>query len=118
MPPLHVHGDDEAFQVLEGTLVVHVGREVIRVEAGDHLLAPGGVSHTYHAEDRRARFLATTFVRSVDRYEQFLRAVARPAATMGANWTTAEEAAVLDVLAEGAGVTVLGGPGMLPSAAA
>jgi mannose-6-phosphate isomerase-like protein (cupin superfamily) len=46
--PLHVHfDDDEAWYVLEGTLAVRLGDEVLTVGAGGAVLAPRGTPHTY-----------------------------------------------------------------------
>src|ERR1700686_4940116 len=46
--PLHLHrNDDEAWYVLEGTLVVRVGDEDIEVRAGSSVLVPRGTPHTY-----------------------------------------------------------------------
>src|SRR5579864_1890881 len=38
-PPLHVHGEDEIFHVLEGTMLIRVGGEDRVVLAGESLLA-------------------------------------------------------------------------------
>jgi len=46
--PLHLHRkDDEAWYVLEGTLCVRVGSEIMQVGAGSAILAPRGTPHTY-----------------------------------------------------------------------
>ena len=46
--PLHKHlNDDEAWYVLEGTLCVQRGDEVIEVPAGAGVLVPRGTPHTY-----------------------------------------------------------------------
>jgi mannose-6-phosphate isomerase-like protein (cupin superfamily) len=46
--PLHVHrSDDEAWIVLEGQLGFRVGEEEHVVAAGDSLLAPRGMPHSY-----------------------------------------------------------------------
>lgn len=46
--PLHVHySDDETWYVLEGTLCVRRGDEVITVPAGSGVLVPRGMPHTY-----------------------------------------------------------------------
>jgi mannose-6-phosphate isomerase-like protein (cupin superfamily) len=46
--PLHVHfDDDEAWYVLEGTLCVRLGDEVVTVAPGGAALAPRGTPHTY-----------------------------------------------------------------------
>src|SRR3954453_19728822 len=70
MPPLHIHHrDDETFYVLEGELSLHVGDDHHVVAAGQALLAPRGVAHTYRAEtDTRALVLG-----SPAGFERFLR---------------------------------------------
>lgn len=46
--PLHLHRrDDEAWYVLEGTLCVRVGKEVVEARAGSAVLVPRGTAHTY-----------------------------------------------------------------------
>ena len=58
-PPLHIHQiEDEWFYVLEGEYVVQVGDEKFRLTAGDSLLAPRKVPHTYaHLGDGEGRLL-------------------------------------------------------------
>ena len=46
--PPHVHrSDDEAWYVLEGTLCVQVGNDVVEVHAGSSVFVPRGTAHTY-----------------------------------------------------------------------
>ena len=46
--PLHVHHkDDEAWYVLEGTLCVRVGENIVEAKAGSAVLVPRGTVHTY-----------------------------------------------------------------------
>jgi len=46
--PLHLHHrDDEAWYVLEGSLLVQVGNQVIEARAGSGVLVPKGTPHTY-----------------------------------------------------------------------
>jgi uncharacterized cupin superfamily protein len=46
--PFHVHhNDDEAWYVLEGTLCVRRGAEVVQAQAGEGVLVPKGTPHTY-----------------------------------------------------------------------
>jgi len=46
--PLHLHrNDDEAWYVLEGTLGVRVGKDVVEARAGSAVLVPRGTVHTY-----------------------------------------------------------------------
>jgi uncharacterized cupin superfamily protein len=77
-PPLHVHRrEDELFHVLEGELRLRADDADIRLGAGESLLAPKGVPHTYRVESRDgARWLVIT--RRGD-FERFVRAQSRPA---------------------------------------
>lgn len=46
--PLHLHhSDDEAWYVLEGTLHIRRGEEIVEVRAGSATLVPRGTPHTY-----------------------------------------------------------------------
>ena len=120
MPALHVHDDDEAFTVLDGSMTVHAGNEAVRLEAGQTFVARGGVPHTYRAASKRVRYVAASFVRSAGDYEDFLRAVSRPptgdGALIAAGWPNTQEAAALERLAAANGIRVLGAPGELPAA--
>ena len=77
-PPLHVHQtEDEAFHVLEGELRMRAGDTELRIGAGETLLAPKGVPHTYRVESPEgARWLVIT---SRGEFERFVRALSRPA---------------------------------------
>jgi quercetin dioxygenase-like cupin family protein len=77
-PPLHVHQtEDETFHVLEGELRVRAGDADVTIAAGETLLAPKGVAHTYRVESPAgARWLVIT--RRGD-FERFVRALSRPA---------------------------------------
>ena len=77
-PPLHVHQtEDEIFHVLEGQLRVRAGDTEVRIGAGETILGPKGVPHTYRVESREgARWLVIT--RRGD-FERFVRALSRPA---------------------------------------
>lgn len=60
--PPHLHrSDDEAWYVLEGSLHVRVGKEVVEAHAGSAVFVPRGTPHTYwnpgHAPVRYLRFL-------------------------------------------------------------
>ena len=112
MSPLHVHDEPEAFHVLEGSLTLFVGDEVVRLEAGESLLAPAGVPHAHRAESEAARHVSASFVRSVELYQSFLRAVARPLPASMAH----EDERVVTTIAAANGIDVLGPPGALPAA--
>jgi mannose-6-phosphate isomerase-like protein (cupin superfamily) len=77
-PPLHVHQtEDEIFYVLEGQLRVRAGDTEVRIGAGETILGPKGVPHTYRVESYEgARWLLIT--RGGD-FERFVLALTRPA---------------------------------------
>lgn len=115
MTPLHVHDEDETYRVLEGSIVIHAGDENVFLEAGEAFVAPAGVPHTHRADSGIARYVTTTRVRSVHRYEDFLRAVALPGDGAPGTDAPAEDEAVAAWFARENGIEVLGPPGALPS---
>lgn len=107
MPPLHAHAEDETYYVLEGVVTFYKGDAAVRLSAGDSLLAPRHVPHTFVAESDAVRML---LVGGGD-FERFLRALPGPvAAGRSREWTAA-----LARIAAGHGIEILGPPGMLPS---
>ena len=57
-PPLHSHGFDETFYVLEGELVVRVGDALLARTAGQLAFAPSGVAHALaNRRDAPVRYL-------------------------------------------------------------
>ncbi|CAN5686912.1 cupin domain-containing protein [soil metagenome] len=113
MPPLHAHDRDETFQVLEGEVVFFVGEETVEARAGDVVIAPRDVPRTYLVTSASARWLVTTALRSLARYEDFALAVARPGPAD--SWPSAEEEAAVSAIASANGITLLGPPGSLPA---
>lgn len=68
--PLHKHlNDDEAWYVLEGTLCVQRGHEVVEVPAGAGVLVRRGTAHTYWnpgpAPARYLLFMTPTVLRLI-----------------------------------------------------
>lgn len=79
-PPLHVHvNEDEVFHILEGDFRFQIAGEERRGQAGDTVLAPKGVPHTYRVESNGGRWLTVT---TQEQFEDFVRAMGR---TAGAN---------------------------------
>jgi hypothetical protein len=115
MAPLHAHSAPEVVRVLEGSMTVFAGAETVRLERGESFVVPEGVAHTFRAESSRSRAVFATSTTSAGRYEHFLRAVGPPSAL---GWAQPEDGAVVASIAGGAGVTLIGPPGMLPGAAA
>jgi mannose-6-phosphate isomerase-like protein (cupin superfamily) len=117
MPPLHVRDRTETYEVLAGEVVFHVGRDAVLARAGDVVVAPEGVPRTFVVTSETARWLVTTAVRSLARYEDFTRALARPGRRqhgVAPTWPSAEEASAVAAIAAANGIAVLGPPGMLP----
>jgi mannose-6-phosphate isomerase-like protein (cupin superfamily) len=47
-PPLHLHhGEDELFYVMEGEFLMDIGGERFKAKAGDSVLGPKGIPHTW-----------------------------------------------------------------------
>ena len=105
MPPLHVHRiDDEAFYVLEGNLRLFVGDGELEVGAGQCVIAPRGVPHTYRVESETAHWLV---IGSPAGFDDFVGEVADAGEAVGP-----EE---LTEISGRYGIQILGPPGMLPT---
>ena len=77
-PPLHFHRmEDEVLHVLEGEFRVRVREQEHRLRAGDLLLTPKGVPHTYRIESPNGGRCITITARGD--FEHFVREVSRPA---------------------------------------
>lgn len=111
--PLHVHrSQDETFHVLEGRLRLRVGDADLRIGAGETLLAPKGVPHTYRVESPAgARWLVITIGSD---FERFVRASSRGAdspelpAPQGS--PTSEQAGAFAVTAREHDIELIGPP--------
>jgi oxalate decarboxylase/phosphoglucose isomerase-like protein (cupin superfamily) len=57
--PLHLHHkDDEAWYVIQGTLHVKVGDDIVEAKAGSAVFVPRGTPHTYwNPDDKPLRYL-------------------------------------------------------------
>jgi len=75
-PPLHVHDEDEIWHVLDGEMLIRVGDIDHNVTAGQSLLGPRGVPHTYRVLSAEARWLVVT---AKGGFERFVRSFSRPA---------------------------------------
>jgi len=112
-PPLHVHqNEDEIFHILQGNVRFSVGGDVIRATAGDCLLAPKRIPHTYRVESTAgARFLTVT--RGGD-FETLVRTLGRPAERNGlpdpAGPPTPEQAEALARVCREHGIDLVGPP--------
>ena len=116
MTPLHAHRSNEAVRVLEGSMTIFAGEEVVLLGPGETFVVAEGVAHAYRGEAPRTRAVFSMFARSAGRYEDFLRAAGPVAVdSSGApTWSHDEDAGAVAAIAAAADVTVLGPPGMLP----
>ncbi|HEX5264300.1 MAG TPA: cupin domain-containing protein [Phenylobacterium sp.] len=77
-PPTHIHHEeDEIFHIIAGRMRLRVGDKELVGEAGDTLVAPKGVPHTFYVESAEARVIN---ISTVGDFERMLRVVSRPAA--------------------------------------
>jgi quercetin dioxygenase-like cupin family protein len=78
--PLHVHKrDDEAFYVLDGTVTLQVGDEVVEAAAGDFAFGPRGIPHRYTVGPEGCRML---FILTPGGFEDLVRGMSEPAASL------------------------------------
>jgi mannose-6-phosphate isomerase-like protein (cupin superfamily) len=118
MGPLHRRSEEEVHVVIEGQVTYLVGDETVRSRPGEVVVIPSDVPRTFLVESEQARWLVFTRVSSLVRFEDFGRAVSRPApAALSAEWHRTEEAAALAAIANANGIEILGPPGTLPAAA-
>lgn len=112
-PPLHIHHrEDELFFVLEGRFRFRVGDAEVARGAGEALLIPRGVAHTYRVESPEGgRWLVVT---SHGDFERLVRAVCRPADRPGlperAGPPTPEEVGRLSAAALAEQIEIIGPP--------
>jgi quercetin dioxygenase-like cupin family protein len=107
-PPLHVHHDqEETWYVLEGEITVYTPGEERVLRAGDFLLAPRGVPHTYRTGDAGARTIVQS---SPAGFAAFVDAVSQPEPSE----PTPEQAAHVAAVAAEHGIELLGPPGARP----
>jgi quercetin dioxygenase-like cupin family protein len=75
--PLHVHGaDDEAFYILDGTVVFHLGgKPPFEATKGAFVHIPGGTTHAFRIASETARYLIIT----TPQHLAFYQAISEPA---------------------------------------
>lgn len=67
-PPLHTHStDDEAFYVLDGAISFRIGNETTLAQAGEFVLLPRGVEHTFRIIGDSARALLVSAPSGLER---------------------------------------------------
>jgi quercetin dioxygenase-like cupin family protein len=112
-PPLHVHRtQDEIFHILEGEFLVKIGKHEHQLKAGDILLAPMGIPHTYRIESEQGgRWLSITVGSN---FEDFVRAMSRPAEHPGFPQSdglqSPEAVETLTAIAKEYGIDIVGPP--------
>ena len=115
MPPLVRRGEDETYRVTEGEVLFFIGSDMVWAEAGDVVVAPRDVPHTFRSGRGGARWLVLTRVASLERFIDFGRAVSIPLGTPAAGWPSADERATVAAIGAANGIELLGPPGALPS---
>ena len=75
--PLHVHHrEDEAFWILEGSVTLQIGNELIDARTGDYAFAPRDIPHRYTVGDAGCRML---FICTPGGFEGLVRDMSEPA---------------------------------------
>jgi mannose-6-phosphate isomerase-like protein (cupin superfamily) len=75
--PLHVHyREDEGFYVLEGSVAIEVGDQVVELEAGQHAFGPRDIPHRFTVGPDGARMI---WVLTPGGFEDFVAEVSVPA---------------------------------------
>ena len=74
-PPVHIHHDhDETYYVLEGTLAIKVGEQILTGCPGACVFVPRGTPHTFQNLDRRrSRMLVVATPGGIEHYFEELR---------------------------------------------
>ena len=103
MPPLHVHhAADEGFYVLRGEVTLYMPGVERTARAGDFVLAPRGIPHSYRVGDEPCHWLV---VSSPAGFERFVAA---------ASELDTPDPDRLAAIAAEYDIEILGPPGMLP----
>jgi mannose-6-phosphate isomerase-like protein (cupin superfamily) len=114
MPPLVRRDEQETYRVLAGEVVFFVANDMVWAGPGDVVVAPAGAARTFRVGSEGTRWLVLTHVRSLDRYNDFARAVSAPRAEPCASWPSRDEHAAVESMAAANGIELLGPPGALP----
>lgn len=111
-PPLHIHDEDEVFHVLAGEFRFRVGNEDVSLHAGEALLAPKGVPHTYRVESPEGgRWLVVTTHGDFERLvRSFSRRAERPELPPPSGPPTPEQAEALAAACRDCGIELVGPP--------
>jgi quercetin dioxygenase-like cupin family protein len=115
MAPLHAREEKEVYRVLDGELTFFVGAEEIAAGPGDIVVAPPGAARTFRVVSEDARWLVLTRVASLERFQDFGRAVSKPLLAPARVWPSLEEAYAVAAIGRANGIELLGPPGALPA---
>lgn len=111
-PPLHVHrNEDEIFHILQGTMRFRVDGKDIVAHAGQTVLAPKGIPHTFRVESVAGAHCLT--ITTGGDFERMVREVSRPAMGPGlppAKAPTAEAIATLTAACARHNIDIIGAP--------
>jgi quercetin dioxygenase-like cupin family protein len=103
MPPLHVHhSSDESFYLLGGELTLFMPGVERTLHAGDFLVLPRGIPHTYRVGDAPAHWLVVSAPSGFERFVARVAELGKP---------SPEE---LTAVAAEHDIEILGPPGTLP----
>lgn len=116
-PPLHEHEvEDEMHYILEGGITYWAGTQEITLYAGDAMLLPRDLPHTFRAlPNIKSKWFVIT---SPTNFEDFIREMSPPATQPGPqpDWKmTPELSEKLTDSAKRHGITILAPPGTLPT---
>jgi quercetin dioxygenase-like cupin family protein len=112
MAPLHRRDEHETYRVLDGEVTFFVGPDVVEAASGEVVVAPAGAARTFRVKSERARWLVLTTVSSLERFNDFARAVSSAGRT-GARFSPEEQQA-LAAIGKPNRIELLGPPGALP----
>ena len=116
-PPLHEHEvEDEIHYILEGGITYWAGDEEVTLYAGDSMVLPRDLPHTFRSLPNVSTKWFT--ITSPTNFEDFIREMSEPCTVDGPQpgWEmTPELATRLNDSAKRHGITLLGPPGTLPT---
>jgi mannose-6-phosphate isomerase-like protein (cupin superfamily) len=115
MPPLVRRREAETYRVLDGEVVFFVAGDMVWAGPGDVVVAPRDVPRTFRVASSEARWLVLTKVSSLDRFQDFGRAVSSPLPCPAEGWPSPEEREAVAAMGAANGIELLGPPGALPA---
>jgi uncharacterized cupin superfamily protein len=96
-PPLHVHHrEDEVFHLLDGEMRFQIGQREVHASAGQTLVAPKGIPHSFRVESVAGAHCLT--ITRGDDFETMLRQTSRVADRAELPAATAPSPEIIDAL--------------------